>query len=525
VLPTAFIFGVTSLVLITSRALAAGGTIDPAKMARVGTVEERFQSYNVEMAEVIGGWFWRPYALPAGRQKVPGAQHAGAVPAGMDPNLYEWRPPIDLSNPRLRKAAAALGPAYVRVSGTWANSVWFDDSDAPAPNKPPEGFGGVLTRDEWKGVLEFARAVGAKVVTSFATSAGTRGANGVWAPEQARRLVAYTRSEGGEIAAAEFMNEPNAAAMGGAPKGYDAAMYGRDVAVFRDFAKEAAPEMLLLGPGSVGEGGPAPITFPSGMLPTKDLLAATGPAFDVFSYHLYAAVSRRCATLGPSTQTNADAALSEEWLSRADAIDAFYRSLRDQSEPGKPVWITETADAACGGNPWASAFLDVFRYLDWHGRLARRGVRVIAHNTLASSDYGLLDPDTFAPRPTFWAALLWAKLMGQVVLDPGATPDRSVHLYAHCLAHRSGGVALLAINLDQRGAHELTIPVSASRYTLTANRLLDSTAQLDGKELRTSKDGDIPDLSGAKVSAGRVRLDPASVTFLAFPDAGNDICR
>ena len=49
------------------------------------------------------------------------------------------------------------------------------------------------------------------------------------------------------------MNEPNFAAMGGAPAGYDAAAYGRDFKVFRAFAKETAPDMLILGPGSVGE--------------------------------------------------------------------------------------------------------------------------------------------------------------------------------------------------------------------------------------------------------------------------------
>ena len=84
----------------------------------------------------------------------------------------------------------------------------------------------------------------------------------------------------------------------------------------------------------------------------------------MFSYHLYAAVSKRCASLGPATQTTAAAALSEEWLSRPYKIDAFYTGLRNRFVPGKPVWITETADAACGGNPWASTSLDTFRYLD-----------------------------------------------------------------------------------------------------------------------------------------------------------------
>jgi hypothetical protein len=43
-------------------------------------------------------------------------------------------------------------------------------------------------------------------------------------------------------------------------------------------------------------------------------------------------------------QTSADAALSEEWLARTDQTLAFYRNLRDEFEPGKPMWGTETVD-------------------------------------------------------------------------------------------------------------------------------------------------------------------------------------
>jgi hypothetical protein len=102
--------------------------------------------------------------------------------------------------------------------------------------------------------------------------------------------------------------------------------------------------------------------------------------------------------MGPASQTTAEAALSE-FLSRAGTIETFYASLRDKYESGKPLWLTETADAACGGNPWASTFLDSFRYLDQLGRLAAKGVQVHIHNTLASSDYGLLDEIRSRPDP------------------------------------------------------------------------------------------------------------------------------
>jgi heparanase len=501
-----------------------GHGIAPATMPRIGTVDERFQSFNVEMVEVIGGRFWKPYGteVDAILQAQPSAPRSGATPVGMDPALFQARPPIDLANPRLRTLAAALGPAYMRVSGTWANTTYFHDSDAPAPSTPPEGFTGVLTRQQWKGVVDFAHAVNAKIVTSFATSAGTRDAAGVWTPAQARRFLAYTTSIGGSIAVAEYMNEPTVAEMGGAPKGYDAAAYARDIAVFHPFVKEAAPDMVLLGPGSVGEGIPLFGALP--LLTSKDLLTATGPVFDAFSYHFYGAVSKRCAATMPEATTTAEAALSEEWLSRTDIVEAFYARLRDRFEPGKPLWITETADAACGGNPWAATFLDSFRYLDQLGRLAKRGVQVIIHNTLASSDYGLLDETTLTPRPNYWAALLWRRLMGPTVLDAGPSPVPDLHLYAHCLRDHPGGVAVLVINTDRTISQALAVPVQSDRYTLTATDLLSRDVQLNGRDLSVGPGGDVPQLTGTPTQAGTLVCAPTSITFLAIPNAQNSRC-
>jgi heparanase 1 len=503
----------------------------PADLQRIGTVDGRFQSYNVEMVEVTGGGFWKPYAEIAGLLTAQAsAQQRGkkaeATPVGMDPRLYRQRPPIDLSNHRLRKLAAALGPAYVRVSGTWANTTYFHNSDEPAPKNPPKGFGGVLTRQQWKGVIEFAQAVDARLVTSFATSPGTRNASGVWTPVQARQLLDYTKSIGGTIAAAEFMNEPTYAEMGGAPRGYDAAAYGRDIAVFRPFVKKMAPNTILHGPGGVGEGvSLAPIGLAGSALKTEDLLKATGPVFDVFSYHSYGATSMRCASLGPASQTTAAAALSEELLSRSDQIEAFYAGLRDQYEPGKPLWLTETADAACGGNEWASTFLDSFRYLDQLGRLAKRGVQVHMHNTLASSDYGLLNDSTLLPRPNYWAALMWRKVMGTTVLNPGRAADPALHFYAHCLRDQPGGVALLAINTDRGASHGIEIAAAGERFTLTAQKPEATAVQLNGRELRLGVDDTFPELTGVPAASGMTMFAPASITFLALPNANNSSCR
>ncbi|MGB7354080.1 MAG: hypothetical protein WBD06_10280 [Acidobacteriaceae bacterium] len=492
--------------------------LDPSAMPKRGTVDPRYLSFNIEMVEVTGGRFWKPYRDTSATAPQQPGTHS---PATLGASLYEYRPPINLSNPRLRKLAAALGPSYLRVSGTWANSAWFQDNDQPAAAQPPSGFRSILTRAEWKGVLDFSRAVDATLVSSVAVSAGTRDAQGVWTPAQAKALYDYTKSIGGHIAATEFMNEPTFAAMGGAPSTYTAADYGRDAKLFAAFLRKESPGTLYLGPGSVGEGiSLAPVGVSLHLLSSQDLMEASGPIFEAFSYHFYGSVSRRCGG-----HITVDQALSTDWLDRTDVVEAFYAGLRDQYLPGKPLWLTETAEAACGGDPMAAQFVDTFRFLNQLGTLARRGVQVVMRNTLASSDYGLLDEQTLDPRPDYWAAVLWKRLMGPTILDPGSAADSTLRLYAQCLPNRKGGVTLLALNTDAHSSRTLYLLHAADRYTITASDLTSTTIQLNGTPLSANPDGSLPTLQAEHVKAGDLTVAPLSVTFLAIPQAHNPACR
>jgi heparanase 1 len=515
------VFGTVSMTTLFAGAQSI--SLDPAKMQRIGTIDERFQSYNVEMLEVTGGKFWKPYSSLA-QQTSGSAASSGGTPAGMDPNMYEYRPPVDLANARLRKLAEALGPAYIRVSGTWANTTYFQDSPGPAMKTPPSGFGGVLTQQQWKGVVDFSKAANAELVTSVAISPGVRNALGKWTPVEAAKIFAYTRSIGGSIAATEFMNEPNVASMGGAPKGYDAVEYGEDVTAFKTFLAGHSAKTILLGPGSVGEGGLLSMPGP-GIIPSTDLLSSAGAAFDAFSFHVYPAVSNRCSKMGAAMGTSAANALSAEWLGRPQTIEAYYAGLRDKFDPGKPLWITETADAACGGNPWASTFLDTFRYLNQLGMMAHDGVQVVMHNTLDSSDYGLLHEGDFTPRPNFWAAVLWRRLMGTTVLQAGESPSPNLHLYAHCLRGVNGGVAILAINADEKTEQTLSLPGPSKRYMLSAESLQSNRVRLNDVLLELGADDALPELNGISNRAGTIKMPPVSIMFIGVPEAGNNGCR
>ena len=473
-------------------------TINLKTLKFIGTVDERYQSFNVEMCEVIGGDFWIPYRLIDSVRKNTNKTGISAL---------KWRiKPINLYEKKLRNLASALGPTYVRVSGTWANGVYFQNNDEPTLTSPPRGFKNILTRQQWKGVVDFCKAVDGKLVSSFPISDGMRDEQGTWQPHQVKAILDYTKSIGGEISAAEFFNEPSHASHGDAPKGYTGGDFAQEFALFKSFVAKAAPTMTILGPGSTGES-----ILPSGLDLSVDALLSPSPkpTFDVFTYHYYGTVSRRC---GGSQKP--EFALSTEWLSKTEKGLEFYQRARDNYTPSVPIWLTETAESACGGNPWAATYIDSFRYLEQLGRLAKKGVQVVMHNTLAQSEYALLDEETHDPRPNYWAALLWNKLMGSQVFDGGRL-EAGVDLFVHSAKKRPGGKSVLIINTNEK-ATAVTIPQEAIHYLFTSSELLAKKVNLNGTELTLTKDNNIPPIEGKKVRKGVVDLPAHSILFLEF---------
>ena len=172
----------------------------------------------------------------------------------------------------------------------------------------------------------------------------------------------------------------------------------------------------------------------------------------------------------------------------------------------------------------ASTFGDALRYADSLGRQARRGASVAFPGGLGSSRYGLLEPRTARPRPNYWVAVLWRRLMDNVVLDSGAS-RLDFHVYAHCLRGVPGGVGLLVVNNNRSVARTLRIAGASQRYTLAADFVNARDVKLNGRMLRLGPDKALPMMAGAVERSGPVRLPPATITFLAVPYASNSHCR
>ncbi len=491
-------------------------------------VNERLISYNVEMTEVTGGTFWKAYtdAQIDGTEEVP----APDLSKGMA-SMHQWYDPIDTTNPRLIKLAKELGSCWVRVSGTWATRTYYDFDGTGMP----EGYNNHLRKEQWINLLNFVKAVNGKLKISVANCDGLHSHDEPWNPSQAEKIFALSKEYGVPIEAVEFVNEPNMLKNTGFPKDYTAADFRRDQDIFHKWVRENYPECLIVGPSDTDPGAmsvdawgnPHPwadgaadtagIAAALAYCSTADLLDGCTEKLDVFSYHYYNGVSERMAAMMPSAFTPAEGAMSEEYLGAAAHTGRCFSSYRDKYCPGGEMWVTESGDAGAGGHTWASTYLEVPRTLNEIGDFATVTNGVIFHNTLASSDYGWLKHGTFVPRPSYFAVLLWKRLMGNTVYASGEPIREGAHVYAHSRKDGKPGYAYLVINTSWDEATTVELPKAAEVYALTGNgKMRSRTMLLNGKELVLGENDELPELASVSVEAGKLEVAPGGCTFIVL---------
>ena len=492
-------------------------TLRASGLEKLRDINERLVSYNVEMTEVTGGTFWKAYT----DAQVDGTEEFPMIANWQDMgNLQQWYDPIDTRNPRLIKLAKELGTAWVRVSGTWANKTYYD-FDGHCNGKVPEGFQNLLTKDQWLSLLDFVKAIDGKLLVSIANCPGIHAADEPMPFDQAELLFKTSKEYGVPISAAEFTNEPNLIALSGLPKGYTAADHARDHDLFGAWLKKNYPECLFVGPCTVGDinlfgalqGAGGGMAAGYEIVTTEDLLGDYNSKLDVFSYHYYNGVSERGQAMGGHWPY--EAALTEQYLEVAGNCARQYIARRDKYVPGGEMWVTESGDAGCGGNTWASTYVDVPRTLNELGDFTTVTDGVIFHNTLASSDYGFLKHGTFEPRPNYFAVLLWNRLMGKTCYASGEAVREGAHVYAHSRKDGKEGYCYLVIN-NSAEVTNVELPKAADAYILTGNgKMRSRTMLLNGKELKLGEDDQLPELAPVAVS-GSVELAPGSCAFVVL---------
>ncbi len=487
-------------------------------------IDARLVSYNIEMTEVTGGTFWKAYTPGqiAGTEEFPSLTVSGIKDITAMSELMEYYPPVDLYNEHLRGLAKELGPAWIRVSGSWATKTYYD-FDGTTGGQAPEGYQSVLTKEQWIGVLDFVRTVGGKLLISVSNCVGDHPGGGALDLSQTKKLFNFSHAYGVDIDAAEFMNEPNMLAFSSAPVGYTPANFARDQDIFFRWVRKHYPNCLLVGSCTTGDpslpsaGEKSMAAGLGSVVPTCTTQALMDGAIirpDVFSYHYYNGISERGASFAPNCHWSGDTAHTDAYLSVAPDCARDHAALRDKYVPGGQMWVTESGDAGAGGNTWASTYLDVLRTLNELGSFATITDGVIFHNTLASSDYGFLKHGSFVPRPNYYAVWLWNRLMGTTVYDCGNPDAEGAHIYCHSRRDGKEGVVYLVINNSLTETMTVHIPKLAEQYTLCAETLRSTTMSLNGLPLTKSED--LQNLPKQTQREGNIELAPGSCTFFVL---------
>lgn len=469
----------------------------------VAQLDPRFLSVAIDIANVVGGEFWDP----SRRATVMGTAKVAAY---------------DFARPQLRRLAAALGPAYLRVGGTDADRTVYDLDDSGAA-VPPGTW--KLRRPQWDALNEFASAVDFRIIFTLNAGVTARDQKGRWNPLSAKPLLADARAKNYPVDVWELGNELNVFPLLHrhwlSPRGYT-----DDVQLARWLVDDITPQARLAGPAVafwplIGEGLPF----------AKRFMASGGHLLDVITWHYYPEQSFRCPLA--TNRAHAGEVLRPRELQEVERWAGFIESLTATHAPRAQVWLGETGGAQCGGEPDLSdRFGSSLWWVDELGRMARRGQPVVVRQTLSGGNYGLIDDDSLKPNPDYWASLLWRRLMGGKVLAVSEAAPTAVQSYAHCQREGDGGVAFALVNVHPRKIMHVQLPPLGARadlYLVEAEHLRAAEVELNGAPLRLQPDGALPALLPSslfprKGEGARVQLPPLSYAFVVLPEANAPVC-
>jgi heparanase 1 len=459
----------------------------------VAEVSERFLSFTIDIAQVVGGRFW------------DSAGKVDWVAGGSSPvEAYDFDRPI------LSRLAQNLAPAYIRIGGTAADETYYQMRSSLAT--PPAPYLYILTRKQWDALHRFAHEADLKVVFTLNAGKGPRDDHGHWKAQNARELMEYSVEKGYKVAAWGLGNEPNFFPF---THGLWLSMqqYAEEYSVSKDALSQIMPEAQILGPSCafwpvVGE-----------LLPIfQRFLERAGHLLDAVSWHYYPQQSRRSPFA--TRRASPSRMLHTSFFDESRRWTAWVEHYCDQYAPQAEIWLEETGNAQCGGEPGLSdRFVAGFWWLDLLGCLAQSGQKVIIRQNLSGADYGLINDNTLEPNPDYWNSLLWKRLMGREVLDVELSQQRpDLRVYTHRAKDRlSGSVAVLVMNTNREESLTLNFGTSSlDVFLCTADDLLGREVMLNGKKLMTRPDGSVPEVEPKIVSRGYLELPPVSYAFIQF---------
>ncbi|KAI3775396.1 hypothetical protein L1987_49969 [Smallanthus sonchifolius] len=456
---------------------------------------------------------------------------------------------VDLNNIIFQNAIKAFSTLKIRLGGSLQDKVVYQTEDNPKPCIPFSkntsalfGFSeGCLPLSRWDQLSTFFEETGAEIIFGLNALAGKTilangSAVGPWDSANAESLLRYTVKKNYTIYAWELGNELSGSGVG---TRVTASQYAFDTMTLKNIVQEnykgIEPKPRIIAPGGF---------FDANWF--KEFIDRTPKTLDIITHHIY--------NLGPGVDQHlVEKILDPSYLDgEADTFKQLENILKT-SITSASAWVGEAGGAYNSGhNLVTNAFVFSFWYLDQLGMSSVYDTKTYCRQTLIGGNYGLLNTTTFEPNPDYYSALLWHRLMGQKVLSASFNGTKKIRSYAHC-AKESQGITLLLINLDDKTTVDVSLSLNSTwslhklksrvhyhhhhksntprnsklsgtstreEYHLTAKNgdLHSQVMMLNGKELRVSSYGEIPQLEPLYVDSSKaISVAPFSIVFAHIP--------
>ncbi|XP_076759438.1 heparanase [Xylocopa sonorina] len=445
---------------------------------------------------------------------------------GLDTSLLRDMQNLPIKNSKFINLTRHLAPAYVRIGGTSADCLYFNETAqiisereiSPVNDRDVSNF--TINGENFEDLYNFATE--SKLRMIFDLNALIRNANGSWDDSNAKSIITFAKNKNMKLDW-QLGNEPNSFRRA-FNRTVTATQLAHDYCHLKQLLNELGyNESLLVGPevNHVGDG--------KGENYTKRFLENDKDSINYVTWHQYY-LNGREAQVTDFINISTFNYLPMQIKSMEEAIESSGRAI--------PMWLSETSTAFGGGAPKLSdRFVAGFLWLDKLGYSASAGLNVVTRQSLFGGNYAMIGPDII-PNPDWWVSVIYKRFVSEKVLSITVEdkPDY-IRLYGHCTPEKARinkipAITIYGVNISKFDVQLIFqgIPTFQNAkiflYALTSDHLQSRTIKMNGKILQLLQpDGSLPSFQpNISLPTEPITLPFRSMVFIVIHGAKVPVC-
>ncbi|KAE9542850.1 hypothetical protein AGLY_002761 [Aphis glycines] len=426
---------------------------------------------------------------------------------------------LPISDEKFINLARLLSPAYVRIGGTSADCLFFNESPpqnshtqvtSPIDGNHYSNF--TFSEEDFLSLYQFTKKSELRML--FDLNVLIRNPDGSWNDSNARQIVEFAKYHEMTLDW-QLGNEPNSFKhvfnVDISPQ-----QLAKDYFALRSLLNTSGyNDSILVGPEVNNIRHPINITE-QGEYYVKEFLKNDEDCIDYVTWHQYY-INGKTAKVQDFIDPKVFNILSKQIKSLQDVIDGLGKKI--------PMWLCNIRWRA---RNISDRFVAGFLFLDKLGYSASEGLQVVIRQSFFNGYYAMVGPD-LNPNAVWWVSVFYKEFVSNKVLKLATINNfGNVRLYAHCTPEKSLVSRVPAVTVYGMNLHNYSVNISIQgyrstpkitifMYALTSDDLQSRTIKLNGKDLNLLLNGDLPPFKPVILKIGKFITLPAySMVFIVM---------